>query len=241
MSGFFVIIEFRQDAIAFNDTALSELPACRVERDLLEQFDVAGTSRFPYRAVLCRDSEVGAGDADALRPEGRIGSLVVAKAGRGLDAIDAITPVTHAKPEIRLLHQEVDMGLDVAVACAATELRTGGNHASTLTGERCCREQFLQRNTRLVLGMTIDKIVKREVGADIAAVGHNAAHVTEVRLKRMKSGAVALADKARKGFTPLMRIEMPRLTLMQRQIYERGKLDVETSDEGGPHRHADQR
>ena len=61
--------------------------------------------------------------------------------------------------------------------------------------------------------MAIDKFVKGEVGPNIAAIGHRAGDMAEVRLKRMQSGPVALADEAREGLSALMRVQMPGLTL----------------------------
>src|SRR5205809_7875096 len=75
--------------------------------------------------------------------------------------------------------------------------------------------------------MPVDQIVEREVGSDIATIGHGPGHMTEVRLKRMQACAVAFADEAGKRLAALMRVQMPRLALVVRQADERRKQIIQ--------------
>ena len=79
----------------------------------------------------------------------------------------------------------------------------------------------------ILLSMAIDKVVESEVGPNITAIGHRTGDMTEVRLKRMQAGPVALADEAGEGLSALMRVQMPGLTLMMRQSDERRELVVQ--------------
>ncbi|MGO8846540.1 MAG: hypothetical protein ACLQFI_14630 [Methylocella sp.] len=63
--------------------------------------------------------------------------------------------------------------------------------------------------------------------------------MTEVRLEGMKPGAVAFADEACEGLAALMRIQMPGLTLKERQIDEWRKCIIEAVYDGALSRNAD--
>ena len=106
-----------------------------------------------------------------------IRATLVAKAGSRLDAVDAIAPVADPKAEVGLFHQESDIGLDISVARAPAELRVSGDHASTLAGERRRRQHLFQGSAGFFPSMPVDQVVEREVGSDIAAIGHGAGHM----------------------------------------------------------------
>ncbi|KAH2843989.1 hypothetical protein KXW36_009782, partial [Aspergillus fumigatus] len=197
MASIISMVEFAKDAIAFGNPCFSELPADRVQVRMAEKIGIAIPAGLPDRPVPGGDGEVGAGETRAFGSQHRIRATLVAKAGSRFDAIDAIAPVADPKVEVGLFHQEADISLDIAVACAPAELRASGDHASTLAGERRRRQHLFQGGAGFFLRMPVGQIVEREVGSDIAAIGHGPGHMTEVRLKRMQACTVAFADKAR--------------------------------------------
>jgi len=202
------MIEFTKDALAFGNPCLGELPADRVQARMTKKIGIAIAACLPDRPVPRRNGEVGAGKARAFGPQHGVGSLLIAEAGGGFDAVDAITPVADTEPEVGLLHQEGDIGLNIAIARASAELRTSGNHPPALARERGRRQHLFKGRAGSLPGMTIDQVIEREVGPDIAAIGHGPGHMTEVGLKRVQAGPIALSDKAGKGLSPLMGVQM---------------------------------
>jgi hypothetical protein len=104
-------IEFGENAIALIGTRCSGGAAFGIERGMDKQIAAALTPGCPHRAMSLGDGEVGAAGAGALGTQHRIGAAVVAKAGRTLTSIDAISPVAYAKPHIGLTQNEVDVFL----------------------------------------------------------------------------------------------------------------------------------
>lgn len=211
------MIEIAEDAIAFSNARFGNFPADGVQPGVIEQASIAIPARLPDRPMPGRDGKVGAGQTGAFGSQHRVRSPLVAEAGSGFDTVDAITPVTDPEPEVGLLHKEADIGLDIAVTRASPELRASGNHPPALAAKRCRRQHLFEGGARFLLSMAIDKIVESEVGPNITAIGHRTGDMTEVRLKRMQAGPVALADEAGEGLSALMRVQMPGLTLMMRR------------------------
>src|SRR6516225_2416052 len=182
------VVEFAKDAIAFGNPCFSELPADRVQVRMAEKIGIAIAAGLPDRPVPGGDGEVGAGETRAFGPQHGVGAFLIAEAGSRFDAVDTITPVTNTEPQISLLHQEGDIGLDIAVARASAELGAGGDHPSALTREGGCRQHLFESGARFFPGMPVDQVVEREVGPDVTAISHRTGHMTEVRLKRMQAG-----------------------------------------------------
>src|SRR6516225_1674084 len=190
------VVEFAKDAIAFGNPCFSELPADRVQVRMAEKIGIAIAAGLPDRPVPGGDGEVGAGETRAFGPQHGVGAFLIAEAGSRFDAVDTIAPVTNTEPQISLLHQEGDIGLDIPVARAPAELGAGGNHPSALASKRRRRQHLFERGARFLLGMAIDQVIESEVSPNITAISHGPGHMTEVGLKRMQASAVAFADEA---------------------------------------------
>src|SRR6266404_7676663 len=113
-----VPVEISEDSVALLNTRRCEGATFAIKRRMDKEIAIALTPRCPHCAMLLGDSEVGAAGARALGTQHRIGAAVAAQAGRTLTSIDAIPPVAHAKPHIRLTQNEVDVFLYIAIPCA---------------------------------------------------------------------------------------------------------------------------
>lgn len=164
-----IFFEFAQDATAFGDPRFRNPAADRIQPGVIEKIGIAIAARLPDRSMPGHDGKVGA-ETRAFSPQHGVGSFLVAEAGSRFDAVDAIAPVADPEAEVSFLHQESDIGLDVAVACAPAELRASGDHPSALAGERRRRQHLFQGGAGLLLCVPVDQVVEREVGSDIATM-----------------------------------------------------------------------
>src|SRR5215467_3419087 len=201
--------EFGEDAITLGDACPSEREAHRIEPGVRDQAEIAVAPGFPDGTMPLRHSEVGAADASAFGPPGRVGAMFVAAAGGALGTINAVSPIADAEAHAALVDEKINVGGEIAVPGPAPEAGPRRDHPPCPPGELAGGQQLLERGAGLVERLGVDEFAELEICADISAVGHDPRHMPEMMLQGVKAGSVALADESGEGLTALMGGQMP--------------------------------